>query len=822
MSDIQSSTTQQLTQALNQLSKLAPQSEAARLGIEVIVKHLSGSILNLSSPGNLQNRNVSLPARNLQGQLQNAGTYTVKVAAQENPILQFFSTASAAEKVKIPLTSPQLQALLKLPANQIISPILSKDQGNSSPPKGNAPLLLNAKIESLVNNQLLVKVIGQNQALPIQLPVGSAAKFKAKDTLQIELSPKGSKWQAKITSTAALIDKPGNFASNKGSPEQVQLRTVQQLDKSLEGSVQRPTLQTLKTRSIVIPPEQAPALLKAALMTSMSVSNLSKTASVQLPVKTVLSQLANKQSENVASLLNKLNNLSGENVTLSATRAGHFELHGSRSKPVAQLPVSKHISAILGQIKTSRNSPQTVVENTKLGAQTLTTPPSSANVASAVLNPKSAEAHIVRTASEHRSGSSVESAPISKAAENLSSRATTVTRAASSADNLSATVKIPPESSANKSISGTQQNVISSPKTLNNPLPAEKPRYSAELSPTVSVQTKVSGESKAEIVINSPERSSVPTSKPEQIKLIQTLLRVVNARAELPAETLNRIQLAVTDPLFSKESSLKELIDPLVQQIKQAIPQGKDTDAVQIRQLLGAPALNLSALQVLSPPAGQGLLGGLVALLQISLASRLLRNQPSQLESITQTLDSFTTGANKAPSSAQTARGLADFFQLEQKHQLLKEIGRLLSGHQANKLTNAEQAIQGQDTFYYTLPSAFDDKLKNIELLIRRESESQQEKSEDQADVSSWHLTMKLSVGELGELLTKAKLRPDHLEIDFYASNDSTKEQVFNFLPLLKKRLESLGIEVAKSQCQLGKIPSTLQQRPYQVFETKV
>ncbi|MFT4941168.1 MAG: hypothetical protein ACI88A_004232 [Paraglaciecola sp.] len=363
---------------------------------------------------------------------------------------------------------------------------------------------------------------------------------------------------------------------------------------------------------------------------------------------------------------------------------------------------------------------------------------------------------------------------------------------------------------------------MSSPKTLNNPLPAEKPRYSAELSPTVSVQTKVSGESKAEIVINSPERSSVPTSKPEQIKLIQTLLRVVNARAELPAETLNRIQLAVTDPLFSKESSLKELIDPLVQQIKQAIPQGKDTDAVQIRQLLGAPALNLSALQVLSPPAGQGLLGGLVALLQISLASRLLRNQPSQLESITQTLDSFTTGANKAPSSAQTARGLADFFQLEQKHQLLKEIGRLLSGHQANKLTNAEQAIQGQDTFYYTLPSAFDDKLKNIELLIRRESESQQEKSEDQADVSSWHLTMKLSVGELGELLTKAKLRPDHLEIDFYASNDSTKEQVFNFLPLLKKRLESLGIEVAKSQCQLGKIPSTLQQRPYQVFETKV
>jgi flagellar hook-length control protein FliK len=438
-----------------------------------------------------------------------------------------------------------------------------------------------------------------------------------------------------------------------------------------------------------------------------------------------------------------------------------------------------------------------------------------------VLNHKSAEHHIVRPTTVSPTIGSAESTPVPKSIESNSTRTTSAPHTVNSVDNLRSTAKIPTESSENKSISGTQQNVISSPKSLNNPMPAGKQLYSADIPPPVSIQTKVSGEGKAEIVINGPERGSVPQSKPEQIKLIQTLLRVANARAELPAETLNRIQLAVIDPLFNKENSLKEIIAPLVQQIKQAVPQGKDNDALQIRQLLSAPALNLSSLQLLAPPAGQGLLGGLVALLQISLASRLLRNQPSQLDNIAQTLGSFITGANKVPSSAQAARGLADFFQLEQKHQLLKEIGRLLSGHQANKLTSAEQVIQGQDTFYYTLPSAFGDKLKDIELLIRRESESQEGQSDDTTDVTSWHLTMKLSVGELGELLTKAKLRPDHLEIDFYASNESTKEQVFNFLPLLKKRLEGLGIEVAKSQCQLGKIPSTLQQRPYQVFETK-
>jgi hypothetical protein len=840
MSDIQAPNTQQLTQALQQLSKLAPHSETARLGVEVIVKHLAGNTLNLSSPGNAQNRNVSLPARNLQGQLQNTATYTVKVSASENPILQFFSSATTADRIKIPLTSQQLQALLKLPADQIIRPILSKFQSHSSQAKSDTSLLLNARVESHINNQLLVKITGQNQPLPIQLPAAGAAQFKAKDTLQIELVAKGSKWQAKVTSILLADGKIDNVDPRKGLTEQLPLS--KKVGKSLEGSAQKLATQTLKTHNILISPEQATALLKAAI--TFSAKN--KAAFVQLPVQTIMSQLPNKLSENIDGLLNKLSQLSSEKVTLGATSAGQFELLGSRSKPAAQLPVSKDILAALAQIKNPQNNSQTSVENPKFAAPTQYQGSSSTKVANSLLNPKSTEQHTIRANTETRATglsesipkplesfgaktpnlpsavSSTESPTIRKSVENLSSKATSAHPTASQIDSLRSTSKIPPEASINKSITDAQANITSSAKTINIPVPAEKTAYSAKLSSTEVAQTKISAESKPEAVINGAERSSVPSSRPEQIKLIQTLLRVVNARAELPAETLNRIQLAVTDPQFSKDNSLKELVEPLVQQIKQAVVQGKDTDALQIRQLISAPALTLSAMQLVAPPASQGLLGGLVALVQISLASRLLRNQPSQLDGITQTLGSLIAGRNKAPSSTQTARGLADFFQMEQKHQLLKEIGRLLSGHQANKLTSAEQAIQGQDSFYYTLPSAFDDKLKDIELLIRRESEAQQEQSKDETEVRSWHLTMKLSVGEQGELLTKAKLRPDHLEIDFYASNESTKEQVFNFLPLLKKRFESLGIEVAKSQCQLGKIPSTLQQRPYQVFETRV
>ena len=164
---------------------------------------------------------------------------------------------------------------------------------------------------------------------------------------------------------------------------------------------------------------------------------------------------------------------------------------------------------------------------------------------------------------------------------------------------------------------------------------------------------------------------------------------------------------------------------------------------------------------------------------------------------------------------------MSELSQLEQKHQLMKEIGRLLSGHQTSKLSNAEQMIQGQESFYYNLPSALGGTFKDIELLIKREDGNKEDLSVAEQGNKTWQLTMKLAVGELGELLTKAKLRADTLELNFYASNETVKIQVLNFLPLLRRKLDSLGIEVSKSQCQLGKIPDTLQQRPYHMFQAK-
>ena len=108
--------------------------------------------------------------------------------------------------------------------------------------------------------------------------------------------------------------------------------------------------------------------------------------------------------------------------------------------------------------------------------------------------------------------------------------------------------------------------------------------------------------------------------------------------------------------------------------------------------------------------------------------------------------------------------------------------------------------------------------------MIRREHGANKEEpnDEDRQNNRIWHLTVKLNAGDLGEVLTKAKLREGTLELDFYTSNEQTKHQVMNFLPLFNKRLTALGIEVTKSQCQLGKIPDTLRQRPYHLLQTQV
>jgi hypothetical protein len=527
-----------------------------------------------------------------------------------------------------------------------------------------------------------------------------------------------------------------------------------------------------KSTSIIsLTEQQLQRLLKLPANQIIPSNVLAKSVNVELPMQPVLQQLSQMKDGQNQGLIQKLQPLIIDKIDLKIKPNGEIELLLQGIKPVASIPVTKEIAQALAPLKlphqqavTKRlNLPSDAIKQIQVQTQTQ----AQTQAHSKILRPET--------------NTNIQSPGSEALQKNIDNKFRSV---------------LPPADTKKY-----QETSFSMKEAIHNL--------------TAAVQERPLPQS----VIN----QTLLSNKSEQISLVQSLLRIVQPKSEAPAITLQSIEKALADDDFFKgatEKSSKQLIEQVLQQIKQSLPQGKEQDANQIRQLLTTPALSLSASQMVIPAPSQGLMSGLVTLLQMSLSARLARSQSKRSEHITSTLNNVLNNTGHVKPDV-SIKALNDMSQLERKHQLMKEIGRLLSGHQTNKLSNAEQMIQGQETFYYNLPSALGGSFKDIELLIKREDNNKEAPSSDEQSNKMWQLTMKLAVGKIGEILTKAKLRENTLEIHFYASNEAVKIQVMNYLPLLLRKLDSLGIEVSKSDCQLGKIPDTLRQRPNHVFQAK-
>ena len=527
-----------------------------------------------------------------------------------------------------------------------------------------------------------------------------------------------------------------------------------------------------KSTSIIsLTEQQLQRLLKLPANQIIPSNVLAKSVNVELPMQPVLQQLSQMKDGQNQGLIQKLQPLIIDKIDLKIKPNGEIELLLQGIKPVASIPVTKEIAQALAPLKLPHQ--QAVTKRLNL--------PSDAIKQIQVQTQTQAQTQAHSKIPRPETNTNIQSPGSEALQKNIDNKFRSV---------------LPPADTKKY-----QETSFSMKEAIHNL--------------TAAVQERPLPQS----VIN----QTLLSNKSEQISLVQSLLRIVQPKSEAPAITLQSIEKALADDDFFKgatEKSSKQLIEQVLQQIKQSLPQGKEQDANQIRQLLTTPALSLSASQMVIPAPSQGLMSGLVTLLQMSLSARLARSQSKRSEHITSTLNNVLNNTGHVKPDV-SIKALNDMSRLERKHQLMKEIGRLLSGHQTNKLSNAEQMIQGQETFYYNLPSALGGSFKDIELLIKREDNNKEAPSSDEQSNKMWQLTMKLAVGKIGEILTKAKLRENTLEIHFYASNEAVKIQVMNYLPLLLRKLDSLGIEVSKSDCQLGKIPDTLRQRPNHVFQAK-
>jgi hypothetical protein len=798
MPDIPQSSQATISQALTQLSQLAPASEVSRQGIEVLVKHLAGNVLSLNKNTVLLNKIVLLNNPEIKGKLAEGQTHQLKLSIEPTPSLEFFSQTSTKLTSIISLTEQQLQSLLRLPAKQLVPSnlLVKSDTPNklsvinatvlSVLPSSNVPseqlksqiaTSLIETITSVTNQHSLLRLSLTEQRPPIEvaLPVKQLNQFAVGEKVTLAITPKGNNWQLtivqnksnaanqtqnttedKVRLTSQLTSSPLVYPSEPNKIVSQHLPQTSQTNISVSDPRFPPNseFKTARVQQSILTPILATAIIKASLREP----NLAKEVNFELPIKPVLQQLSKINHQQNQGLLQKLQALPIDKISLQIKPNGEINLLLQSIKPVAIIPVTKEIAHALAPLKFPNH--QTVLKQLDLPAQTnnqLQSPRSEAPL----YTQKSSTEVMQHTLIGNKSSPILPPVDASKSPE----------------------IRLSMKNAASDLLTELQQ----------------KPLTNSVISP------------------------SLLANKSEQLNLVQSLLRIVQAKAEAPAITLQSVEKALVDVEFFKgpaEQPSKQLLEQVLQQMKQALPQGKEQDANHIRQLLTTPALNLSALQMINPTSGQGFMSGLITLLQMSLSARLSRNQTSRAEHITETLNNVLSGTSKVKPST-TSKAMGEMSQLEQKHQLMKEIGRLLSAHQTSKLSNAEQMIQGQETFYYNLPSALGGTIKDIELLIKREENNKENPSEDEKSNRTWQLTMKLAVGELGELLTKAKLRSDTLEINFYASNEAVKIQVMNYLPLLRRKFDSLGIEVSKSHCQLGKIPDTLQQRPYHMFQAK-
>ena len=241
----------------------------------------------------------------------------------------------------------------------------------------------------------------------------------------------------------------------------------------------------------------------------------------------------------------------------------------------------------------------------------------------------------------------------------------------------------------------------------------------------------------------------------------------------------------------------------------------------RLQQLISTQALVTTPINLTSPVNASSFVQGLVALIQLALSGRAMQRQPG-LKTQIDAPDSIVskTLANMGVTT-QPSRVSQDMNQLDGRQQLLSQLKTLLSSHQQNKIANVDSRIQGQDSFYYILPSLSQHQ-SPPELLIKRELGGQNNKHAPAGQRSLWNITMKLDIGDNGQVLAKSKIDKSTITLDLYASNDEVLKRIGDTLPYLHKRLTSLGLVVENTSYQRGHIPDTLNSRPHQIFETRV
>lgn len=322
----------------------------------------------------------------------------------------------------------------------------------------------------------------------------------------------------------------------------------------------------------------------------------------------------------------------------------------------------------------------------------------------------------------------------------------------------------------------------------------------------------------------------------ENIKLLaQKLLQHTGSTNQALKELLTILRQA------SVSAESKPLMNNMLEQLtfsaatsqaNTAGGQGSKSSPEIVQQRLPVPSQNQisqfaqTVLHPISPPliaqpsSSNSFNSALLSLFQLVLSGRASLSQPnSSADGYSQPLSDATgqkaTIANGTPSQ----RFASDLASLDKQAGLLNPLKTLLANHQSAFLGNLESRSQGNDHIYFCLPFRSEYCTKPPEILIKRETDQDDNNDSGGWSAKTWSLTMKLEAGESGEVLAKTKITGETINLHLYASTPTLLDKIKQTLPMLINRFSTSGLIVETAHAQQGKIPDSLQQSPYQVFK---
>ena len=329
----------------------------------------------------------------------------------------------------------------------------------------------------------------------------------------------------------------------------------------------------------------------------------------------------------------------------------------------------------------------------------------------------------------------------------------------------------------------------------------------------------------SESINPTPTKSQPPLLANDILKLIRQVTEQTSAATGTQANNhINKLSTAIEEVIANNnlDEGIKNHIKQALNQVKPEQSGLPIPDMQSVKSLLQSSALPVTPISIITPPSGGGLVAGLINLLQVSLAARLNRTNQQVQDKLSDSLANIVASGAKGKTSAKPAgQNMRELSGLEQKHNLVKLLSDMVNQHSNQKMQNSERTLQGQEAMYYVLPFSQRDDKTPAELMIQRDKPDEAKAATEQNDTKNWLLTMKLPIGDLGEILTMSKVSEEKIEIDLYTSSEELKNITLNYLPLLKRRFDDLGLNLEIGRVERGNIPEKLANNPYQILETR-